>query len=493
MRKIKRYKKLIRFLFLICVVIIFPSCSGPSNLSPSSSIAGNESVEIKASDKYGVRAFKIYPKLYNPPTKVKEHAYKEIFNQPIEVIKNFAEKVAKGDMNIKVPANSIPREVHDMYLTKRQLQAAKSIEKNATGDVFKITIENYSISVDSGSSFKMGTGAGNCGSFPMLDSYGGREADSHRMWLYPKILIYELRLTRISDSQTSVEVNLKETKGWLLRKGDNLYDIDDKYFPYIESLVTCAFHYNYEKQIIYGIKLALINYEYEEKQKKMTAEKKQKKEEDERKEIEEQKAREEKNRLEEEQRLARKKELLQKYLPQCNESILTMYNFIAGKNPYADKNKCALITAGTFQMASEKAGLFRVGDEILYIEFPKAFRGSYVRGIAKIKGVYTYQSRLGANTVPHLQMIDNLSDYEYYLLEKNEKQVKGTLRQVVGEIIAVDKNTITVRAKNKEVTVTCNDDTNFSKGSNIKDLKVGNKVTVRYVEYENENIAKQIR
>jgi hypothetical protein len=124
--------------------------------------------------------------------------------------------------------------------------------------------------------------------------------------------------------------------------------------------------------------------------------------------------------------------LPKKYRGQCNGTILSIVDFITGKNPYADKGKCALITAGTFQMTSEKTGLFTVGNEVLYVEFPQTFRGPFVCGIAKIMGVYTYESRLGTNTVPHLQMIELLLDYrgfgcnqEYYELER---QVKGRLR-----------------------------------------------------------------
>ncbi len=110
--------------------------------------------------------------------------------------------------------------------------------------------------------------------------------------------------------------------------------------------------------------------------------------------------------------------LLKKYLPKCNGTVLSLLDFIMGKNPYADKGKCTLIQATTFQMTSEKTGLFSVGNQILYIEFPQTFRGPYVRGIAKIKGVYTYPTTIGTtNTVPHLQVIRELSGNEYYLLE----------------------------------------------------------------------------
>jgi len=154
MRKIKSYKKLIHFLFLICGFIVFPSCAGLSD-----SIIGDGSVEIKASDKYGVSAFKIYPELYTPPAKGKEHVNKEIFNQPIEIIKYFVEKVVKGDMDVlNVPTDLVPDEVRYMYSSKRELQAAKSVEKNEAAGVFKITLENYLKYTD------------HCGSFPMLES-----------------------------------------------------------------------------------------------------------------------------------------------------------------------------------------------------------------------------------------------------------------------------------------------------------------------------------
>lgn len=70
----------------------------------------------------------------------------------------------------------------------------------------------------------------------------------------------------------------------------------------------------------------------------------------------------------------------------------------------------------------------------------------------------------------------------------------GKIRQITGEVIVIDvtTKTITVKGKNKEVIVICGDDSGFREAYNIRDIKVGDKVVVRYVEYENENIAKSI-
>lgn len=112
-------------------------------------------------------------------------------------------------------------------------------------------------------------------------------------------------------------------------------------------------------------------------------------------------------------------ELLSNFMQKCGGSILSLSEFMLGKNPIADKGKCTLIQATTMQMTSEKSGLFQLGNEVLYLEFPDVFRGPYVRGVAKVKGNYTYPARLGGfNTVPHLAIIESLSDSDYSLLEK---------------------------------------------------------------------------
>jgi len=97
---------------------------------------------------------------------------------------------------------------------------------------------------------------------------------------------------------------------------------------------------------------------------------------------------------------------------------LTLTEFILGKNPYADKGKCVTVLAATFQMVSEKEGLFKITEtEIVHIRFPKTFRGYMVRGLAKVRGMYTYLNKMGGfNTVPDLILLDEISEEEFWLL-----------------------------------------------------------------------------
>lgn len=124
------------------------------------------------------------------------------------------------------------------------------------------------------------------------------------------------------------------------------------------------------------------------------------------------KAEEERKRAEDEKKkrqiiAQQRKEKLDRLLPQCNNKILSHEDFLLGKNPYADQGKCVKITAVTFQMTFINTGLFRIGNtELAYIEFKDTFRGSYVEGIAKIKGVYNYTTKMGIqNQVPHFKML----------------------------------------------------------------------------------------
>lgn len=92
---------------------------------------------------------------------------------------------------------------------------------------------------------------------------------------------------------------------------------------------------------------------------------------------------------------------------ECSCGVIDYYDFIAGGNPYADKGKCVRnFVAQRFQMLSERTGLFKSGDGIVFIEFSKSFRGFYASGIAQVMGVYTYPNQLGIyNTVPKLRFI----------------------------------------------------------------------------------------
>jgi len=74
---------------------------------------------------------------------------------------------------------------------------------------------------------------------------------------------------------------------------------------------------------------------------------------------------------------------------------------------------------------------------------------------------------------------------------------KAAVQQVRGEVSAVDTtaNTITVKGKKGDVTISVNDKTKIMAGTEKKalaDIKVGDKVTVKYTEADGKNIAKSI-
>lgn len=74
---------------------------------------------------------------------------------------------------------------------------------------------------------------------------------------------------------------------------------------------------------------------------------------------------------------------------------------------------------------------------------------------------------------------------------------KAPVKQVTGEAAAVDMkaNTITVKGKKAETTVTCDDKTKVMMGKEKKscaDVKVGDKVTAKYSEADGKNMAKSV-
>lgn len=77
---------------------------------------------------------------------------------------------------------------------------------------------------------------------------------------------------------------------------------------------------------------------------------------------------------------------------------------------------------------------------------------------------------------------------------KNEEGKRQKIYQITGKVIAIDMATkkITVKKGNNSITIRCNDDTRFRKARNINGIKIGDKVVIKYVEYDNENIAKRI-
>ena len=71
------------------------------------------------------------------------------------------------------------------------------------------------------------------------------------------------------------------------------------------------------------------------------------------------------------------------------------------------------------------------------------------------------------------------------------------VKQITGEVKTVDTtaNTLTVKGKRAEVTVSCTDKTKVMMGKEKKtlaDVKVGDKVVVKYTESEGKNVAKSI-
>lgn len=78
-----------------------------------------------------------------------------------------------------------------------------------------------------------------------------------------------------------------------------------------------------------------------------------------------------------------------------------------------------------------------------------------------------------------------------------EKKAHAKVKQVTGEVTAVDATakTLTVKGKAGDVALTADDKTTVKVGKEKKalaDVKVGDKVTVRYAEMDGKNIAKSI-
>ncbi len=74
---------------------------------------------------------------------------------------------------------------------------------------------------------------------------------------------------------------------------------------------------------------------------------------------------------------------------------------------------------------------------------------------------------------------------------------KAKVKMVTGEVTAVDvkANTITVKGKKAEMTITCEDNTKVMMGKEKKacaDVKVGDKVTAKYSEVEGKDVAKSV-
>ena len=80
---------------------------------------------------------------------------------------------------------------------------------------------------------------------------------------------------------------------------------------------------------------------------------------------------------------------------------------------------------------------------------------------------------------------------------KAEKKAPAKVKQVSGEVAAVDAkaNTLTVKGKKGDVMVNADDKTSVKVGKEKKslaDVKAGDKVTVKYAETDGKNVAKSI-
>jgi ribosomal protein S1 len=78
-----------------------------------------------------------------------------------------------------------------------------------------------------------------------------------------------------------------------------------------------------------------------------------------------------------------------------------------------------------------------------------------------------------------------------------EKKAPAKVKQVTGDVAAVDAkaNTITVKGKKADTVVTCDDKTKIMMGKDKKalaDVKVGDKVTVKYSEADGKMTAKSV-
>ncbi|HXX57308.1 MAG TPA: DUF5666 domain-containing protein [Thermodesulfovibrionales bacterium] len=75
-----------------------------------------------------------------------------------------------------------------------------------------------------------------------------------------------------------------------------------------------------------------------------------------------------------------------------------------------------------------------------------------------------------------------------------EKKAPAKVKQVTGEVAAVDAaaKTLTVKAKKGDVMLSADDKTKFGKGKTIADIKVGDKVTVKYAEMDGKMVAKSV-
>lgn len=81
--------------------------------------------------------------------------------------------------------------------------------------------------------------------------------------------------------------------------------------------------------------------------------------------------------------------------------------------------------------------------------------------------------------------------------KKMEKKAPAKVKQITGEVTAVDAkaNTLTVKGKKADVSLTTDEKTTVKIGKEKKtlaDVMVGDKATVKYAEVDGKNVAKSI-
>jgi len=90
------------------------------------------------------------------------------------------------------------------------------------------------------------------------------------------------------------------------------------------------------------------------------------------------------------------------------------------------------------------------------------------------------------------QFVGNASAYPGMTEKKDEPaketEKKATVKQITGDVSAIDAaaKTITVKGKKAELTITADE-------KMLKDVKVGDKVVVKYSEQDGKNVAKSIK
>ncbi len=75
-----------------------------------------------------------------------------------------------------------------------------------------------------------------------------------------------------------------------------------------------------------------------------------------------------------------------------------------------------------------------------------------------------------------------------------KKHARKSGHYVHGEVTAVDAaaNTLTVKGKKGEVSFSIDDKTRFHKGKTLADVKVGDKLTVKYTETDGKKVATSV-